>query len=79
MSHVRAEIANMAAQIRTEILDTGHDLSLKKKYETSEETSEISSGMRSRLREKVYRTYTDQLGMEKSVIDPILEEYCSAF
>ena len=76
---VRSEIANMAAQIRTEILDTTDDPSLVKRYEDNNGSCEISSRMRSKLRERVNDIYTNQLGMKSSVIDPILEEYCSAF
>jgi hypothetical protein len=74
---VKEEIANTASKIRYDII---HSLSpsMQKKYE-KENIPEIDSKMKFQFRKKITELYINELKMNKSVIEPIIELYENAF
>ena len=77
LSHVKNEIAKIAVKCRDLVLN--EESSARSRYENNEHIPEVSKKMEACFRDKVRKTYVEDLGFEKGVLDPVVNEYVESF
>lgn len=75
---VEKEIAQLASKVRDDYLASSGPLA-KEAYESGNEVPEYSAKMASILKDAVKQLYVEELGMSKTVIDPIVELYADSY